>query len=127
MSRIRIHTAVPDAKREVAADMAHLSGNPQEHSIECNAAPGGPSALWDASKGYNGKWWGASQAFAPQVAQDILASGYMLGTESWYVAYWEESMTPVPGQWTNADPPPADASFDAFLTAIGLQKVVTGV
>lgn len=124
MQRIHIHTAVPDAKRETAADMEHLSGNPKEHSIECNATPGGPSAQWDASKGYNGKWWAASQALAPQIAQDMLTSGYMLGTESWFVALYESS-----GQLIQHNLPgaPADSSFDAFLAACGLSKVVQGV
>lgn len=124
MSRIRIHTAVPDARREIAADMEHLSGNPYEHSIECNAVPGGPSALWDASKGYGGKWWAASQGLAPQIAQDMLTSGYMLGTESWFVAIYETG-----GQLIQHNLPgaPADSSFDAFLAACGLTKVVQGV
>lgn len=124
MSRILVHTAVPDAKREIAADMSHLSGNPNEHSVECTAIPGGPSALWDASKGYNGKWWGASQAYAPQIAQDMLASGYMLGTESWFVAIYETG-----GQLIQHNLPgaPADSSFSAFLAACGLERVVQGV
>lgn len=124
MSRILVHTAVPDAKREIAADMSHLSGNPNEHSVECTAIPGGPSALWDASKGYNGKWWGASQAYAPQIAQDMLASGYMLGTESWFVAIYETG-----GQLIQHNLPgaPADSSFSAFLVACGLARVVQEV
>lgn len=124
MSRILIHTAVPHAKREVAADMAHLSGNPSEHSVECTAIPGGPSAQWDALKAYNGKWWAASQALAPAIAQDMLTSGYMLGTESWFVAIYETG-----GQLIQHNLPgaPADSSFDAFLAACGLQKVVQGV
>lgn len=104
--------------------MDHLSGIPNEHAIECNAIPGGPSADWDAAHSYNGKWWAASQGLAPAIAQDMLMSGYMLGTESWYAAYWEDTMTPVQGQWTNIDPPPAGPSFDAFLAAAGLQKVI---
>lgn len=124
MSRILVHTAVPDARREIAATMAHLSGNPNEHSVECDAIPGGPSAEWDTLKGYNGKWWAASQAYAPQIAQDMLASGYMLGTESWFVAIFETG-----GQLIQHNLPeaPVDSSFDAFLTAAGLQKVVIGV
>jgi hypothetical protein len=50
----------------------------------------------------------------------------MLGTESWFVAYYEGTSTIVPNG-TNIDPPPLDASFESFLTAIGLQKVVQGV
>lgn len=121
MSRILIHTAVPGAKRAIAAEMTHLSGDPREHIVECNAIPGGPSATWDASHGYNGKWWAASQALAPAIAQDMLASGYMLGTESWFVAIYETS-----GQLIQHNLPgaPANSSFDAFLAACGLSKVV---
>lgn len=121
MSRILIHTAVPDAKRVIAAGMEHLSGLPQEHSIECIASNGGPSALWDASKGYGGKWWAASQALAPQIAQDMLTSGYILGTESWFVAIYETGGALIQHNLPGA---PADSSFDAFLTACGLVKVV---
>jgi hypothetical protein len=123
--RVTIHTAVPDSKRTVAATMDGLSGRPDEHSIECTATPGGPSATWDAANSYNGKWWAASQALAPQIAGGMLQSGYMLGTESWFVAYYEGTSTIVPNG-TNIDPPPANASFDAFLTAIGVTKVQTG-
>ena len=124
MNRILVHTAVPAARREDAANMAHLSGDPNEHSVQCSAIPGGPSALWDAEQGYNGTWWAASQALAPQIASDMLTSGYMLGTESWFVALYETG-----GQLIqhNLPEPPADSSFDAFLTATGLQKVVIGV
>ncbi len=124
MSRILVHTAVPSANRDLAANMAHMSGNPNEHIVECVAIPGGPSALWDTEQGYNGTWWAASQALAPQIAQDMLTSGYMLGTESWFVAIYETG-----GQLIQHNLPeaPVDSSFDAFLTATGLQKVVQGV
>lgn len=123
--RILVHTAVPDAKREIAANMDGLSGLSQEHSVECTATPGGPSAAWDTANSYNGKWWAASQALAPQIAGGMLQSGYMLGTESWFVGYYEGTSTIVPNG-TNIDPPPADASFEAFLAAIGISKVQTG-
>jgi hypothetical protein len=105
--------------------MAGLSGSPSEHSVECNAITNGPSATWDTANGYTGKWWAASQALAPQIAGGMLQSGYMLGTESWFVAYYEGTDVIVP-DGTNVNPPPADASFDAFLTAIGVSKVQTG-
>lgn len=124
--RILIHTAVPDARRSIAATMSGLSGLPQEHSVECTATTGGPSAIWDVSHGYSGKWWAASQALAPEIASAMLQSGYMLGTESWFVAFYEGTSMIVPNG-TNCDPVPADASFESFLTAIGLQKVVQGV
>jgi len=126
MSRIICHMAVPDAKRSLAGTMSGLSGHPTEHSVECDAVPGGPSALWDAGHGYGGKWWAASQALAPQIAGGMLQSGYMLGTESWFIAHYEGTSTIVPNG-TNIDPPPADASFDAFLAAIGVERVVQGV
>ena len=117
--------AVPDAKRESAADMTGLSGYTQEHSVECTATPGGPSAAWDTQHGYGGKWWAASQALAPAIASGMLTSGYALETESWFVAYYEGTDTIVPNG-TNIDPPPSDATFAAFLAAIGVSKVQTG-
>lgn len=122
MSRIVVHMAVPDAKRAVAATMSHLSGNLSEHSVELTANATGPSHDWDVANSYSGRWWGASQPFAAQVAQDMLASGYILGTESWFAAFWEDSGEPVPGQHTNISPAPANASFDAFVAAAGLTK-----
>lgn len=124
MSRILIHTAVPNAKRITAAGMEHLSGLPEEHSIECSAIPGGPSAEWDTLKGYNGKWWAASQALAPAIAQDMLASGYMLGTESWFVAIYETGGALIQHNLPGA---PADSSFGAFLAACGLERVMPDV
>lgn len=126
MIRIVVHMAVPDAKRALAATMSGLSGLPAEHIIELSAIPSGASALWDAAKGYGGKWWGASQALSPDVAQPMLASGYALETESWFAAFWENTNTLVPNG-TNLDPPPSVSSFDAFLAASGLEKVVTSV
>lgn len=123
MSRILIHTAVPDAKRAVAATMSGLSGQPEEHSVECNAIPAGASALWDADHGYGGKWWAASQALAPQIAQGMLTSGYILGTESWFVALYETGGMLIQHNLPN---PPADSSFGAFLAAAGLERVVQG-
>lgn len=128
MSRVLIHTAVPDARRAIAATMAGLSGNPAEHSVELHAIPGGQSALWDSANSYNGKWWGASQALAATIAQAMLMSGYILGTESWYVAYWEDTGELITGGPDtvpfNTPTQPANTSFDAFLSAIGCEKVV---
>lgn len=120
MSRILVHMAVPDAKRELAATMSGLSGYTQEHSVECNTVPAGPSAQWDAAQTYSGVWWAASQAFAPEIAQEMLQSGYMLGTESWFAAFDEDSGTLLQH---NMPSPPADASFEAFLAAAGLVRV----
>ena len=118
--RILVHMAVPDAKRDLAATMAGLSGIPTEHSVQLQAIPGGPSALWDAAQGYNGTWWGASQAFAQEIAQAMLASGYSLQTESWFVARYEANGTLIDHNLPN---PPANATFAAFLAAAGLEMV----
>lgn len=113
--------AVPDSKRAMAGTMTGLSGVPSEHSVELQAIPGGASAAWDTANGYTGKWWGASQALAPEIAQPMLASGYALETESWFAAIWEEGGSLIQHNLPSA---PADASFDAFLVAAGLEKVV---
>ena len=126
MIRVVCHTAVPGVNREKAASMEGLSGLPQEHSVELHAIPGGPSAAWDEEKGYDGTWWGASQALAPEIAQPMLASGYMLGTEGWFAAYWEGTNTLVPNG-ANLNPHPDTADFEAFLAAAGLERVVQGV
>lgn len=123
MTRVLVHMAVPDAMRAIAATMAGLSGLITEHSVELVALAGGPSAAWDASQGYGGTWWGASQPFAPQIAQEMLASGYMLGTESWFTAMWEEGGSLIDH---NLPQPPVDASFKAFLAAAGLEFVGSG-
>ena len=84
-------------------------------------------AIGDMGRGprYAGTWWAASQAFAPEIAAGMLASGVALGTESWFVAYFEGTESIVPNG-TNIDPPPSNATFAAFLAAIGVSKVQTG-
>lgn len=124
MTRVQVHMAVTDELRALAGTMAGLSGNLVEHSVECSTTPGGPSALWDAEQGYSGIWWAASQAFAPEIAQAMLADGYSKETESWFVAYFEDNGTLINH---NLPSPPIDASFDAFLTAAGLVKAVQSV
>ena len=126
MNRVLIHMAVPDAKRALAGTMTGLSGVPQEHSVELHAIQGGPSASWDTTNSYSGTWWGASQALAPEIAQPMFASGYTLGTEGWFAAYWEGTNTLVPNG-TNLNPHPDTADFEAFLAAAGLERVVQGV
>jgi hypothetical protein len=120
MIRIILHTACPDTKRAIAAQMDGLSGLPQEHAIPLASVAGGPSAAWDAEQGYSGQWWGASQRMEVTIASDMLASGYMLGTESWFVARWEEGGSLIDHNLPN---PPENASFDAFLAAAGLERV----
>lgn len=120
MTRVVIHTAVPDARRAIAATMTGLSGLPDEHSVQLISVPGGPSADWDAANSYSGTWWGASQALVQDVAQAMLASGYALATESWFTAVWEESGTLVQHNLPTA---PADPSFGAFLAVCGLERV----
>ena len=120
MIRVLVHMACPEALRAIAATMAGLSGLIEEHSVELQAIPGGPSAEWDALQGYSGTWYGASQPFSAPIAQGMLESGYILGTQSWFVAIWEESGTLVQHNLTTA---PANPSWAAFLAAAGLQKV----
>lgn len=124
MSRVQVHMAVPEAKRALAATMSGLSGNLVEHSIRCTATPGGAAAAWDAEQGYEEDWYAATQAFAPGIAQAMLASGDNKKTESFFAAFYEDDGTLIDH---NLPEPPADASFDAFLTAAGLVKVVQGV
>lgn len=123
MTRVVCHTAVPDAKRSLAATMDGLSGLPQEHSVQLQSIPGGASASWDATNSYNGTWWGASQALAPEIAQPMLASGYALETESWFAALWEGGTLIQ----HNLPVAPADSSFEAFLAAAGLERVAESV
>ena len=128
MNRVVCHMAVPDAMRALAATMAGLSGIPSEHSFELHSIPGGPSAQWDAANGYAGKWWGASQALAATIAQAMLTDGYIKGTESWYVAYWEDTGELITGGPEtipyNTPTQPANTSFAAFLESIGCERVV---
>lgn len=121
MSRVVVNTAVPGVNREEAASMAYLSGRIEEHSVELTSKATGPSHDWDVAKGYDGKWWGARQALNPYIAQSMLQSGYMLGTESWFAAFDEMTLTLLQH---NLPVAPVDASFDAFLEAAGLQKVI---
>jgi hypothetical protein len=120
MIRVLVHLAVPDATRAIAATMTGLSGLITEHSVELSAVAGGPSAVWDAQQGYAGIWWGASQHLETAIAQTMMTSGYMLGTESWFAARFETDGTLIDH---NLPTPPADASFAAFLTAAGLAMV----
>lgn len=122
--RVQVHMAVPEAKRALAATMSGLSGNPLEHSIRCTATPSGAAASWDATQGYDGTWWAASQAFDPVIAQEMMEDGYELETESVFAAFFEDDGTLIDH---NLPDPPEDASFDAFLSAAGLAKVVQGV
>lgn len=128
MIRVQVHMAVTDELRALAATMAGLSGNPMEHPTELRAIPGGPAAQWSAEKGYSGKWWAASQAFAATIAQAMLQSGYAKKTGSFYVAYWEGTEELISGGPEtipfNTPTQPANASHDAFLESIGCERVV---
>ena len=119
MSRILVHMAIPNARRAVGGTMAGLSGSEREFSIRLLATPGKPSAIWDGVKGYpSGRWWGASQAFAPAIAQAMLVSGDQKKTEAWFAAYDAETLAPLQ---TNCPAWPANATFAAFLTLIGCE------
>jgi hypothetical protein len=117
MNRILVHMAVPNARRATAGTMTGLSGSEMEFSVRLLATPGKPSAIWDGIKGYpSGRWWGASQPFAPEIAQTMLVSGDQKKCEAWYVAYDETTLTPLQ---TNCPAWPANATFTAFLDLIG--------
>lgn len=126
--RVLIHTAVPAEKAELAATMAGLSGDPAEHSIELRAIPGGPADQWNQIRGYAGPWRAASQCLAATIAQAMLISAYMKGTEGYYVAYWEDTGELISGGPEtvpfNTPTQPADTSFAAFTESIGCERVV---
>lgn len=128
VTRIRVHMAVPSSKRAVAATMAGLSGDPSEFSVPLVAENAGPASEWDAFKGYDGTYYGASQGLAVEVLIPLLQSGYENQTEVFYASFYEETGEPVdtgdaerPG--CNLPTWPADATYDAFLVASGLSKV----
>ena len=117
--RILVHIAVPNARRAVAGTMDGLSGSEAEFSVRLKAIPGQPSAIWDGIKGYpTGRWWGASQALAPAIAQTMFVSGDQKKCEAWFVAYDEDTLTLLD---TNCPAAPANPSFAAFLALIGCE------
>lgn len=119
--RILIHMACPHARKTVANALAELTGRSDEHSIELQSLPGKPAAIWDGVKGYpQGKWWAASQSFAPAIAQALLTDGETKKPESFFVAYDEDTLTPIQ---TNCPAWPEDASFAAFVALIGCEIV----
>ena len=131
MTRIVVHFAVPNAKRAVAATMDGLSGDPAEFPVELVAAPGGPASDWDALKGYDGVYYGASQRLVAEFLLPLLQSGYEKQTEVFYAAFDGETGEPVdtgdperPG--CNLPEWPSDATYEAFLVACGLAKVQLG-
>lgn len=119
MSRVLIFTAVPLAKLQLASSIDGLSGLTDEYPISCASIPGGPSAEWDEANGYEGQWRAAFQWFIPVVAQAMLMDGLAQGTENWFVGFYEGTDTVVP-DGSNVIPPPAEATLDAFLSAVGL-------
>jgi hypothetical protein len=119
VTRYLIHTACPDAKRTTANGLAGLSGRIDEHSVPLVSTPGGGAAAWDTEQGYAGQWWGASQALAPGIAGLMLYDGQAKTTESYYAAHDESSGVLLQH---NCPTPPANATFDAFLAAAGLQR-----
>lgn len=121
MSLILAHSCVPDARRTIAATQDGLSGNIDEYSVELDIIPGGPAADWNTFKGYGtAVWWGASQAYPPEVAQAMLASGEMLQTEGFFAAFYDSDGSLIQH---NLPAPPVDSSFDAFLAGCGLERV----
>ena len=126
--RVIVHIAVPLPRVSAAADMDQLSGTPEEFSVELEAVEGGPAAEWSALQGYSTDWRGASQAFRPDIAVNLLVSGFTIRPEAFYAAFYEADGSPVdtgdpsmPG--CNLPAWPADATYTAFLTAAGLRRV----
>ena len=118
MNRVIVHTACPSARKPIADSLNGLSGRSDEHSIRLLASEGGDAAAWDAANGYDGSWFGASQALNPAIAQGILYDGQAKLTESYFAAFDEASGTLVTH---NCPSPPSDATFGAFLVASGLE------
>jgi len=118
---ILTHTAVPAAKRALAATTTGLSGNLAEHSVPLQAIPGGPAATWSAEQGRAGEaYYGASQRYAPAIANGMLISAQTLGTEGYFAGYSVDTGELVA---YNTPEPPAGDTFDAFLVAAGLERV----
>lgn len=123
MSRYLIHTACPDARRQVANGLEGLSGQPGEHSVPLRSIGSTTAKEWDDQKQYNGLWWGASQALTPEIAMALLIDGLVKKSESFYAAFDEKSGTLLDH---NCPVPPADATFPAFLTECGLEYAAAG-
>ena len=119
MTRYLIHTACPETRKGVANALAGLSGRANEHSIALQSIAGKKAKEWDDLKTYAGNWWGASQALEAGIAMTMLGDGQAKKTESFYAAYDEDSGTLLGHNCPND---PADASFEAFLAAVGLER-----
>jgi hypothetical protein len=125
MSRLIVHIAVPDSKREIAATMTGLSGLPEEFSVALDTIPNGLSDLWDEQAGYSrpGKYWGASQALAEEVCIAMQSSAPASEADAWYCAVVEGT-----GQVFQTNVPElTDGSWQAFLTATGLKLKIIDV
>lgn len=121
MIRIRVHLAVPETRREIAAALYGLSGDVTEFSIPLQSTADGPSRQWDDAHEYSGLWWGASQSFESNLAQAMLYDGLSKQCEAWFAAFDEVSGTLLEGG-SNC-PMPADSSWFAFVTAIGCEVI----
>lgn len=122
MSRLIVHMAVPAPRREIASTMTGLTGVPEEFSVELDTIPGGISDQWDKQVGYPvpGKYWGASQALAQEICVAMQTSEAAPAADAWFCAVVEDTgeifQTNVPGLH--------EGTFDAFLLACGLEKVL---
>lgn len=131
MSQICVHFAVPDAKRIVASTLQGMEGGIGNFSVELEAI-GGDAAAWATFKGYPPQFWGASQSLSTEFLLGLLEDGYEKQSEILYAAFHAGTGLPVqtgnperPG--CNLTTPPTGPSYEAFMAAAGLQKVVQNV
>jgi hypothetical protein len=121
MSRLIVHMAVPEPRREVASTMDGLTGVPEEFSVPLETIPDGVSDLWDKQVGYPlpGKYWGASQALAQEICVAMQTSEAAPAADAWFCAVVEDTgdifQTNVPGLVVG--------TWEAFLAAAGLKVI----
>ena len=125
MSRLRVHFAVPNPKRSIAATMAGLSGSTDEFSVALKTIPGGISDQWDEQVGYPrpGRYWGASQPLSEEACIAMQNSEAAQEADAWYCAVVETTgevfQTNVPNL--------TSGTWNAFLVAAGLEMEIIDV
>lgn len=116
---IRVHIAVPDEMRSLAATLTGLSGNPTEFGGRLEVTPGSPADIYNQANGYTSRiMWSASQQLEELVALPLLADGHAKKIGAWYDA-WDLAGSVRLGDNFDADPKPQSASYFDFLAAIG--------